>query len=48
MTIVHFEKRTSKGWVEDIIVFGTGWRAMRWIDFVAENYPWVNVTRVES
>ncbi len=48
MIIVHIDKRTAKGWIEEVIRFPSAERAMRWIDFVAENYPWVNVTRVES
>ncbi len=48
MTTIHFEQRTSAGWVEDTIVFPTAQGAMLWIDYVAANFPTINVSKVES
>ena len=48
MTTIHFEQRTSAGWVEGEIVFPTGQGAMLWIDYVAAHHPTINVRKVES
>ena len=48
MTTIHFEQRTSAGWVEDTIVFPTAHGAMLWIDYVAAHQPTINVRKVES